>query len=132
MVYFAPLLRTTKLLYNRLNGNSTYYQGLAGRTFGFESPRKEGRSGAYDGCLACRSCSLVKRCVAENDAAVVSVFVNPTQFNDKNDLVKYPRTPELTAVCWRSVERHLSLHLQWRRCIRNRIPAVSAMRRWTQ
>ncbi len=38
--------------------------------------------------------SLVKRCVAENDVAVVSVFVNPTQFNDKNDLLKYPRTPE--------------------------------------
>lgn len=38
--------------------------------------------------------SLVKRCVKENDVAVVSVFVNPTQFNDKNDLLKYPRTPE--------------------------------------
>lgn len=36
--------------------------------------------------------SLVTRCVAENDVAVVSVFVNPTQFNDKNDLVNYPRT----------------------------------------
>ena len=36
--------------------------------------------------------SLVKRSVAENDVTVVSVFVNPTQFNDKNDLVKYPRT----------------------------------------
>lgn len=36
--------------------------------------------------------SLVKRCVSENDVCVVSVFVNPTQFNDKNDLLKYPRT----------------------------------------
>ncbi|GHS90942.1 pantothenate synthetase [Bacteroidia bacterium] len=35
---------------------------------------------------------LVKRCVAENDTCVVSIFVNPTQFNDKNDLLKYPRT----------------------------------------
>lgn len=38
--------------------------------------------------------SLVKRCVEENDVCVVSIFVNPTQFNDKNDLVTYPRTLE--------------------------------------
>lgn len=38
--------------------------------------------------------SLVRRAVAENDVVVVSVFVNPTQFNDSNDLVKYPRTLE--------------------------------------
>lgn len=38
--------------------------------------------------------SLVRRAVFENDVAVVSVFVNPTQFNDKNDLIKYPRTLE--------------------------------------
>ncbi len=38
--------------------------------------------------------SLVKRSVSENDATVVSVFVNPTQFNDKNDLKNYPRTLE--------------------------------------
>ncbi len=37
---------------------------------------------------------LVKRAVNENDTAIVSVFVNPTQFNDKNDLAKYPRTLE--------------------------------------
>ena len=36
--------------------------------------------------------SLVKRSVKENDVTVVSVFVNPTQFNDKNDLANYPRT----------------------------------------
>ena len=38
--------------------------------------------------------SLVRRARAENDTVVVSVFVNPTQFNDKNDLRNYPRTPE--------------------------------------
>lgn len=36
--------------------------------------------------------SLVERCVKENDVCVVSVFVNPTQFNDKHDLETYPRT----------------------------------------
>lgn len=38
--------------------------------------------------------SLVRRSVRENDVTVVSVFVNPTQFNDKSDLDKYPRTLE--------------------------------------
>ncbi|MBC7124672.1 MAG: pantoate--beta-alanine ligase [Bacteroidales bacterium] len=38
--------------------------------------------------------SLVERSVAENDITVVSIFVNPTQFNDKNDLKNYPRMPE--------------------------------------
>ncbi len=38
--------------------------------------------------------SLVKRCVEENNICVASVFVNPTQFNDKSDLERYPRTPE--------------------------------------
>ena len=38
--------------------------------------------------------SLVRRAVKENDVVVVSDFVNPTQFNDKNDLLKYPRTLE--------------------------------------
>ncbi len=36
--------------------------------------------------------SLVSRSLRENDVTTVSIFVNPTQFNDKNDLAKYPRT----------------------------------------
>lgn len=38
--------------------------------------------------------SLIKTSVSENDVTVVSVFVNPTQFNDKNDLKNYPRDLE--------------------------------------
>ena len=41
--------------------------------------------------------SLVERARKECDIVAVSVFVNPTQFNDKNDLKNYPRTPEADA-----------------------------------
>lgn len=36
--------------------------------------------------------SLVRRSVSENEVTVVSIFLNPTQFNDKGDLDRYPRT----------------------------------------
>ncbi len=38
--------------------------------------------------------SLVEKARRECPTVVVSVFVNPPQFNDKNDLRNYPRTPE--------------------------------------
>ena len=41
--------------------------------------------------------TLVRQCVAENEVCIVSVFVNPTQFNKKADLEKYPRNVEKDA-----------------------------------
>ena len=38
--------------------------------------------------------SLIERAMRENDFVVVSLFVNPIQFNNKEDLAKYPRTVE--------------------------------------
>ncbi len=47
--------------------------------------------------------SLVRRSVAENDVTFVSVFVNPTQFNNKEDLLKYPRNLERDAALLSSI-----------------------------
>ena len=41
--------------------------------------------------------SLIERARRENDTVVVSVFVNPTQFNNPTDLATYPRTEEADA-----------------------------------
>ena len=49
------------------------------------------------GALHAGHASLVERSVGENDFTVVSVFVNPTQFNDPKDLQNYPR--DLEADC---------------------------------
>ena len=46
------------------------------------------------GALHAGHMSLVERSCAENDVTVVSVFVNPTQFNNPDDLRTYPRTEE--------------------------------------
>lgn len=53
--------------------------------------------------------TLFERAASECDVAVASVFVNPTQFNDPDDLLKYPRDPEGDA----HKARQSGIHVLW-------------------
>ncbi|EAQ99758.1 pantoate--beta-alanine ligase [Maribacter sp. HTCC2170] len=51
--------------------------------------------------------ALVNRAVRENDVVVVSIFVNPTQFNNPNDLEKYPQTLKSDMAILRKISKNI-------------------------
>lgn len=75
--------------------------------------RKEGKAVGIVptmGALHAGHASLVKRCTKENDVTVVSVFVNPTQFNDKTDLATYPHTLDADCELLQKIEDDTAGH----------------------
>src|SRR5690606_9993828 len=55
--------------------------------------------------------SLVKKALGENDLVVVSIFVNPTQFNNSADLQKYPRTPDADILLLKKLKGEIIVYL---------------------
>ena len=71
---------------------------LLGKTIGFVPTM---------GALHAGHGALVKQAAKENDVVVVSIFVNPTQFNNASDLANYPRTPEQDAALLKDAGAHI-------------------------
>lgn len=84
------IVRTVDELTALRNGNS-----LKGKRLGFVPTM---------GALHEGHASLIRRSVAENDCTVVSVFVNPRQFNDPNDYKNYPITTDADIALLESVK----------------------------
>ena len=76
------------------------YKTVAGLQRQLDKERKKGLTIGFVptmGALHDGHISLLEKASKKNDLSVVSIFVNPTQFNEKSDLKKYPRTLEKDA-----------------------------------
>ena len=85
LLYFQDIYQFRMKVFNKIVDlqNQLFEDRKQGKEIGFVPTM---------GALHEGHASLVRRSVKENGITVVSVFVNPTQFNDKNDLKNYPRT----------------------------------------
>lgn len=83
---FAVKMQTMKII-NKISDIESQLEG-------FRKKRKTIGLVPTMGALHEGHASLVKKCITDNDISIVSLFVNPTQFNNREDLRLYPRTPE--------------------------------------
>lgn len=82
------------LIFKTINETREFLCSQKGKSLGFVPTMGALHQGHLD---------LVRKARQENELVAVSIFVNPIQFNNPEDLEKYPRMPELDANMLRSV-----------------------------